>query len=193
MALTSFVPRDAGLNIIGGSFIANFGLPTPGKYDFTNYVNGAGVKVNAQVELGLYLRPNYLYFFHQLNFSLSIDSGVYLRAIDPGSTPKLIIKEDSNRSIFNAPIKLFKYFDNSAVDFYYKNLKSKAKVLADFDCILIQVPELVGIGTIYGQISLTVYEIMNETFIRQYERGEQIADWQRTFGKRLPPGILPKT
>jgi len=189
MALTSFIPRETTLRVIGGSFLANFGVPTAGKYDFTNYVNAGGVKLNSIVDLGLSLKPNYLYFFHQFNFSLSIDEGVFLKAIDPGTVPTLTIRDSpARRPVFNAPIRLFRYFENAAIDFFYQNQNNKGSLQADIECILTQPAELIGIGTVYAQVSLSVYEITNDTFIRTGKTPD-MARFQRIYGKEI---FVPK-
>lgn len=192
MALVSLIPRETTLNVIGGEFLANFGAPTPAKYDFTNYVV-AGVRYNSMVPLGLKLRPNYLYFFHQMDFSLSIDESVFLRAIDPAVTPTMTIRDaPARRAIFNAPFRLFRYFENKAVDFFYQNLNSNATVEADFECVLTQPAELVGIGTVYAQVSFTVYEITNDKFIREGDFSKTLAKFQEIFGKDIPASLLRK-
>lgn len=170
MALKYAIPKSANLAIVGGVFKAVLNNPTIGKYDFTNYAP-AGDRYNAAVQLGLNLNPNYLYFFHQMQFSLSCAESVYLSAIDPGSVPELKVRDSTSRKqIFKAPFRLFRYFENSAVDYFHFNLNSNASLIADFQAQFIQVAELVGITEIYAQVSFSVYEITDSAYIQDYKR-----------------------
>ena len=173
MAVNSIIPKSAKLAVIGGLFKAELNNPTIGKYDFINYKVG-GNRFNALVDLGLAMNPNYLYFFHQMNFSLSIDEGTFLNAIEPGTVPELSIKDSSSRkSIFKSPFRLFRYFENSAVDSFHLNSNANARLIADFQCVLTQVADLVGVLNVYAQVSLSVYEITDNSFIEAYKKESQ--------------------
>jgi hypothetical protein len=170
MSLKSTIPKNSRLSVVGGIFKGVFNSPSAGKYDFTNYTV-AGTRGNYSVPLGLNLRPNYLYFFHQLNFSLSIDEGTYLTAIDSGTVPTLTIKDSTtNKTIFNQPFRMFRYFENAAIDTFHYNLNLNDELIADFQCILNQVAEIVGVGTIYAQASLSIYEIMDHKYIEEFKK-----------------------
>lgn len=170
MAIKSEIPKGSALSILGGVFKSKLGDPTVGKYDFTNYREG-GDRYNVAIPLGLKMRPQYLYFFSQLNFSLSIDEGVFLEAIDEGSVPTVSIKDSTTRKIiFQSPFRLFRYFENSAIDSFHFNLNANAEMIADFQCVLNQIAELVGKENIYAQVSFSVYEITDKKFIESYKR-----------------------
>jgi hypothetical protein len=170
MSVLSTIPKGSKLVIVGGIFKAVFGNPTIGKYDFTNYKTG-GNRFNVAVPLGLYMNPNYLYFFHQMNFSLSIDEADFLTAIEPATVPTMTIRDSTTRkNIFHAPFRLFRYFENAAVDSYHFNLNANAILNADFQAVLFQVPNIIGITDLYAQVSFSVYEIADESFIREYKR-----------------------
>jgi hypothetical protein len=172
MALNTIIPQSSKLCIIGGVFKSTFGNPTVGMYDFTNYKVG-GNRFNVAVDLGSALNPNYLYFFHQMNFSLSIDEGIYLRSINPATVPELSIRDSSNRkNIFHAPFRMFRYFENAAVDSFHFNLNSNAALIADFQAVLIQVAETVGVADIFAQVSFSLYEIKDNDYINNYKREE---------------------
>lgn len=166
MALNSEIPKNSRLAIIGGKFKAVLNNPTIGKYDFINYRVG-GDRYNARVDLGLDMNPEYLYFFNQLNFSLSMADDVYLKSIDASNIPEISIKDSSSsKNIFSHPFRLFRYFENSDIDFYHLNANKNSRIIADFQCVLIQVPELVGISDVYAQVAMSVYEISDHNFIR---------------------------
>jgi hypothetical protein len=171
--ISTIIPQGSKLCVVGGVFKAVFSNPTIGKYDFTNYKVG-GNRFNVAVDLGLAMNPNYLYFFHQMNFSLSIAEEDYLQAIDPGTVPTLAVKDSTNRkNIFHSPFRMFRYFENAAIDSYHFNLNANSSLVADFQCVLDQIADLVGVDPIYAQISFSVYEIREETFINKYKRDDR--------------------
>jgi hypothetical protein len=162
------IPRSSRLFLIGGTFKAVLNDPTIGKYDFTNYKVG-GDRVNVAVPLGLAMVPKYLYFFNKINFSLSIDEGTFLTAIEAGTVPTLSVKDSStNKIIFGSPFRLFRYFDGNDIDSFHYNLNSKGSFIADFQCLLSQVADLVGIQTILAQVSFSVYEIIDIEYINNF-------------------------
>jgi hypothetical protein len=173
MPLKSIIPRKSDLAIIGGVFKAVLNNPTIGKYDFTKYAV-SGNRYNVAVDLGLKMNPSFLYFFHQLNFSLSIDEGVYLRAIDPGTVPELKIRDSTtNKMIFHAPFRLFRYFENGAADSFHFNMNLNSSLIADFQGLLIQTAELIGVPEIYAQCSFSVYEISDPGYIAEYKEDKR--------------------
>lgn len=173
MSIQGNIPKSSKLYIAGGVFKATLNNPTIGKYDFTN-LKLAGNRVNVSVPLGLSMNPNYLYFFHQMNFSLSIAESDFLQAIDSGSVPELAVKDSTNfRNIFHAPFRLFRYFENAAIDSFHLNLNGNARMIADFQCTLNLIASLVGITDIYAQIAFSIYEITENKFIKDYKRETQ--------------------
>jgi hypothetical protein len=121
--------------------------------------------------MGLQMSPNYLYFFHQLNFSLSIDEGTFLSAIQSGTVTTLVFRDSiSRKAVFDFPIRLFRYYEGNAIDKYYHNFNANNFLYGDFQCLLSQTSDLQGIDTIYAQVSASVYEITNEKFIKEYKR-----------------------
>jgi hypothetical protein len=170
MALKSEIPKSAKLAVIGGIFKATLNAPTIGYFDFT--LNGMPLgRNNTSVKLGLNMSGNYLYFFHKMNFSLSCDEGTFLSAIKTGTVPTLTVRESTSRNnIFYAPMRLFRYMENQAIDSYHLNQNNLSEFVADFQAILIMVPDLVGISNLYAQVSFDVYEITDNDFIMDYKR-----------------------
>lgn len=165
------IPKGSKLCPVGGIFKAFLGSPLPGRYDFTDYLKTTGERYNVAVDLGLKMSPNYLYFFHQLNFSLSIDEGVFLSAIEPGTVPLFYFRDSQSRKpMFESPFRLFRYYEGNAVDKYYHNLNANNILFGDFQCILSQVADLTGIDTVYAQVSASVYEIADIEFINKYKK-----------------------
>jgi hypothetical protein len=170
MSIKSDIPQSSKLCIIGGIFTGVLNNPTIGKYNFTDYKIG-GNRVNVAVPLGLAMNPNYLYFFHEINFSMSIAESSFLEAIEPGTVPQLAIKDStSRRSIFHLPFRLFRYFENAAMDSFHFNSNGNASLLGDFQGMFSLVASLVGVSSILAQISMSVYEITEEKFIKNYKR-----------------------
>ena len=170
MAINSKIPRSGKLSVIGGLFSADLGNPNAGEYDFIQ-LGIAGGRQNTLVKLGLAMQPNYLYFFHKMNFSMSIPEGVFLQAIKPSTIPVLTVRDSTNiKNLFYAPIRLFRYLENQAIDSYVFNLNSTAEFIADFQAVLIQVADLVGVQTIYAQVSFDVYEITDSGYIEGYKK-----------------------
>ena len=169
MSLKSIIPKGSKLAIVGGIFTAHLNDPTIGKYDFTNYRIG-GTRVNCAVDMGLVMRPNFVYFFHELHFSLSIDEGSFLEAIAGEAVPSLSVKDSQSRkNIFKAPFRLFRYFENSAIDTYYYNINANNSLIGDFQAVISQTADLVGIDFLYAQLSMSIYEITREQFIKDYK------------------------
>ena len=173
MSINSIIPRSSKLCVVGGIFKATLNNPTVGKFDFTNIKVG-GNRLNVAVPLGLKMNPNYLYFFHQINFSMSIDESDFLQAIEPGTVPELSVKDSTSRkNIFHSPFRLFRYFENAAVDSYHFNLNANCNLIVDFQCVLAMIANLVGISDIFAQVAFSVYEITEEKFIKNYKREVQ--------------------
>ncbi len=172
MPINATIPKSSHLCIVGCEFKSVLSNPTIGKYDFTNYLVG-GNRINAVAPIGLKMNPSFLYYFHQMNFSLSIDEGAFLRAIDAGTVPTLEVRDSSNRkSTLYHSLRLFRYYENSALDSYHYNANTNAEFITDFQCVLDQVADLVGVTEIYAQISFSIYEITDNAFIESYKRGE---------------------
>jgi hypothetical protein len=174
MPLQATIPKKSDLAVVGSIFHAVLNNPVIGGYDFTNYAP-AGTRVNVAVDTGLQLNPNFLYFYHQMNFSLSIEEGVFLRVIHPATVPELTLRDSSSmKNIFHAPFRMIKYFQNTAIDTFKLNLNTASRLIADFNCLLDQsVPELVGVNDIYAQVSLSVYEITDRDYINQFTGGKK--------------------
>jgi hypothetical protein len=147
------------------------GTPTPGLYDFTNFKNADGGKFNFAVDFGLNMSPNYLYFFHQLNFSMSIEEGAYLNAIEPDTVPILKVKDSSsNTPLIHYPLRMFRFFESTAIDCFYKNANTNARITGEFQCRLQDTADLVGLDDIYAQVSISVYEITDNDYIAKYSK-----------------------
>lgn len=169
MALNSIIPKSSKLAVTGGIFIAELNNPTIGKYDFTNY-KVSGNRVNASVNMALDMRPNYVYFFHEMNFTLSLDEGDFLEAIQGGTVPELSVRDSQSRnSIFKQPFRLFRYYHNAAIDQYYYNINANNFLIADFQAVIDQTAALVGVDFLYGQLSMSIYEVTKEQFIKAYK------------------------
>lgn len=174
MPLNVAIPKKSDLSVVGSIFHGVLNNPAIGSYDFTMYAPG-GTRANVAVDTGLPMNPNFLYFFHQMNFSLSIDEQVYLRTIRAGTVPELILRDSiTMKSIFHQPFRMIQYFENAAIDSYYLNINAQARLVCDFNGILDQiVPELVGVNDIYAQVSLSIYEITDRDFINLYTGGRR--------------------
>jgi hypothetical protein len=172
MPLTNTIPKNSHLSVIGGLFKSSFGIPAAGKYDFTNYSPG-GSRYNNAVDLGIKMNPNYLYFFHQISFSLSCSEDSFLSSIDAGTVPILSIRDSStNKNIFHAPFRMYRYFENAAVDSFHFNSNVNSRVIADFQAVLIQGAGLIGVTDLYAQVSFMLYEIADPNFIAGYKRAK---------------------
>lgn len=170
MALKFSIPESSRLAVIGGIFKAVLNSPDIGRYNFTTYMP-SGSRYNVAMDMGLQLNPSYLYFFHQMNFSLSIDEGVFLRSIAPNTVPTLSIKDSTtDRNLFHSPFRMFRYFENAAVDSYFISLNKNAVMIGDFQCVLGQIAELVGTSDIFAQCSFSVYEISDDRYIDEFKR-----------------------
>jgi hypothetical protein len=166
------IPKSSRLSLVGGIFKATFNAPTIGKYDFTNLKNAGGNFVNRGVPLGLVLNPTSIYFVNKLSFSMSIDEGVFLSSIDtttPDTIPNVNFRPPpENINIYNYPLRLLNYFDNRDIDSFFIVSNAKDILAADFRAVLNQTADLVGIGTVYAQVSICIYEINDYDFKSQF-------------------------
>ena len=173
MSLRFEIPKSSECAVIGGIFQASFNAPTIGYYDFTNYPTIA-TKSNVAVDLGLAMNANYLYYFHQFNFSLSCDEGTFLQAIAPGTFPEFKLRDSITRKmLYHHTFRLIRYYSNAAIDFFYYNLNNNSKMIGDFQGLFIQPASLVGVTNLYAQVSFTVYEITDVKFIMEHKKDVQ--------------------
>lgn len=150
-------------------FRADFNTP-PGQYGFQG--SAAAVAQNTRA-LVLEMEPEYVYFIDRLSFSASIDEGVYLRAFDPGDRPEIrLFLRERSPAIFPRPFPAINYKDNLELNFWFYNLDANNALLATMSGTLNQPAELVGVDTVFAQLSLVVYQIeQTEEIVNYLRRG----------------------
>lgn len=148
-------------------FRADFNIP-PGQYGFQG--SAAAIEQNTRAVV-LEMEPEYVYFIDRLSFSASIDEGVFLEAFDPDDRPEIrFYFRRRSPGIFPKPFPAINYKDNLELNFWF-GLRDGANAL---ECTmrgnLNQPAELVGVETVYAQLSLVIYQVEQTPEIVEYLR-----------------------
>jgi hypothetical protein len=173
MSIIKTIPDSSRLMIVGGVFSADYNDPTIGRYNFTDIKTGGNYR-NRGVNLGIELNPGSLYYADKLSFSANIDESDFLETIDLSSTeniPKFYMRTAIDlKSVYAYSSRIFKYYENFEIGQYFFNQNVKNYLVADFSAVLKQNANMVGVGTIFAQLSLSIYEIVDTNFIGKYRK-----------------------
>lgn len=174
MAIIKNIPDGSRLMIVGGVFSADFNVPTVGRYDFTESKNAGGDYRNRKVSLGIELNPGALYYADKLSFNCNISESDFLETIDLSSEeniPKFYMRTSVDlKSVYAYSARIFKFYENFEIGQYFFNSNVKNYLLADFSAKLKQNANLVGVGTISAQLSMSIYEIVDTKFIGEWRK-----------------------
>jgi len=152
-------------------FEAVFNAPTLGKYDFNNAGNTKQHIID--------LKPNALYLLDRISTSANITEQEYTSSLNVNPSFDLFRKIKSQRE-HPRPIPIINFSDNQDLIIWSHSQKENDSLVADFRGLLDQVPSLVGVTSIKVTVSLSIYEIENTEYIRQFlgdvsaNMGEQI-------------------
>jgi len=154
------VPKNSKPFTTSNIFTAAFNTPTLGKYDFSNTAGNRGQKVFAMVNTSIY-------YIASVSFSATTGEGDFLSAID--TTPEWRLRLNSDQTIIHPyPFPVVTYFDDRDFQTFISSQQANDFLLIDFSGILNQIAAFVGIGEIRAQVSMLVYEIIDNNWIKAY-------------------------
>lgn len=172
MAIVKKIPDGSRLMIVGGVFSADFNNPTIGRYDFTESLTAGGDYRNRKVNLGIELNPGSLYYADKLSFNCNIAESDFLETIDLSSQeniPKFYMRTSVDlKSVYAYSSRIFKFYENFEIGQYFFNSNVKNYLLADFGAKFKQNANMVGVATMFAQLSMSIYEIVDTDFIGEW-------------------------
>jgi len=143
-------------------FYADFNTPV-GQYGFTQQAAN-------QNQLVIETNPNFIYLIDRISYAGSIDEGNWLESLGPGSTqPELRFNflKSTGASLYPYPFPAINYKDNLEFSFWFYSPKKGDQLRISMTGVLNQVPDTVGIATIYAQVSFVIYQENNAEQIRK--------------------------
>lgn len=174
MAIVKQIPDGSRLMIVGGVFSADFNTPTVGRYNFTDMLDANSNFKNRKVNLGIELNPGSLYYADKLSFNCNIAESDFLESIDLSSEeniPKFYMRTSVDlKSVYAYSARIFKFYENFEIGQYFFNSNVKNYLLADFGARFKQNANMVGVTTMYAQLSLSIYEIVDSEFIGKWRK-----------------------
>ena len=143
-------------------FAAVFNAQGLGQYNFT--LNTANIKNTV-----MNLDARYVYFIERLSFSASIDEAQYLINVDDGNEPQFrLFYSQTKYALYPRSFPAINYKDNMEFNYFFYNPKSNNNLQMTFQGILNQNAALVGIDTIYANVSLVIYQIEATNDVLEY-------------------------
>lgn len=165
MAIIKTLPKDARFIQTANIFEATFNNPTAGRYDFDIIAN--------QRQKVMPINRAAIYFIDRLNFSATIPESDYLLAIDTLPVIQLFYGL-SGDPVYSKPLPLVQYIDNQETNTYFSTLNRQDEeddfITVSMRGVLEQPASLVGVQTIRAQLSLNVYEVTNQQWIKEYRQ-----------------------
>jgi len=159
------IPKNSKPFTTSNIFSAVFNVPTAGGYDFTNVTANKAQHVFQMVNTSIY-------FIRSISFSATIPEGDFLSAIDISSKdnfPAWRLRFNSDRTIVHPyPFPVVQYFDDTDFSTFIWSQQAADFVDMDFLGLLTQTSDLVGISEIRAQVSIVVYEITDNNFLKAY-------------------------
>lgn len=157
------------------NFSADFNSPVVGKYSFNKEANIGVVLLQPLVRTSVYLLDRY-------SFSANVPEGSYLEGLQNTDQPAAQLRyQKDGTPIYQRPIPCTNYVDNAeSLAYFYSQDSSQEqsqadKVLVDFRGELQQPFSLVGVTTIITNLSFSIYEVIDENWIRVFrERTKQL-------------------
>jgi len=159
MSIIKSIPKDSCFIQPVNFFDAAFNVPFIGGYSF-NIPANHGQVVFPITKTGVFLIDRY-------SFSCSLDEGVYLRSVNVLPVFRLRRQKD-NLVVYKKSIPCVNYIDSAEAIVFYNSDNQDDNLIADFEGILNQVAETVGILSIRAQVTLNIYEIVNSDWIKDF-------------------------
>lgn len=135
-------------------FSATYNALGAGQYNFDANPANVGQHVTR-------IDPAYTYLIAAVSYSASISEGVYLKSLTntTDERPRATLKfERGNAPVYPFPIPCINFYDDLEWQFFFLSPKGRDNLIVDFQGVLNQVSETVGVSEIFTQLSLTIYQ-----------------------------------
>lgn len=163
MSIVKQISKGAKFIQTANFFEAQYNTPTLGRYDFA---------INANIRQNVIpINKDSLYFIDRINFSCTIPESDYLSVID--TTPEIQLFYGQRGSpVYVKPLPVVNYIDNQETNTYFQNF-GQDDFRDNFLTVtmrgsLAQNAALVGVTEIKAQLSLNVYEVTEQEFIKKF-------------------------
>jgi len=152
------IPHSSLYHPTTNIFVANFNVPSLGKYDFD-------IPANKNVNV-LELQNNCYYLIERISLAGSVSQETYLSSIE--TVPFLRLKKrKSGEVVYKRDIPLVNYIDNQEIVCWVESKKAGDYLTADVFGLLEQVPETVGETQIRLNINFSIYQIKDLRVLNQ--------------------------
>ena len=159
------IPKNSKPFTTSNIFSGTFNVPTLGKYDFTGTIGN-------QAQHAFEMVNTSIYYIASVSFSATIPEGDFLSAIDKTSKetfPAWRLKFASDRTIVHPrSFPVVQYFDDTFFETFVYSQQANDFIDIDFTGVLNQTASLVGVIEIKAQVSLILYEIIDQNFVKSY-------------------------
>lgn len=154
------IPNGARVRPATIIFEAQFGIPTPARYDFT-------IPANAGRAL-MRIEPGTTYLIDRMSIGGNVTEEQYLESIDIFPSLRVDYFQGAAR-IYTDNIPVVNYTDNSEVSAWAKSCRGTDQINLTMTGALNQLPSMVGIASVRIQVSFVVYAIPIQGFERKFE------------------------
>jgi hypothetical protein len=160
MSIIKSLPDGSRFIPTVNTFVSTFNIPALGQYSFSNVPLNIG-------QTCLKMTPGRLYFIERLNFGATVAEGDFLQSLLV--MPEIILRyRSTGERVFTQPYRTVNYIDNQELVTFFMRDSVDEILLMDFSGILMQVPAFIGINTITAHVSLNIYEIANQAYIKDF-------------------------
>lgn len=155
MSLVFQIPPDSTFYPCEVNLVANFNVPTAGKYDFV-------IAANTNVLVLPRLKQNYVYLIERLSIGGNVSENIFLNAIEnnPVFRLKRLKGGESSQNIFPRGYAVINYMDNQDQVTWFESDKKNDEILLTVNSgLLNQTADLVGVTQIKLNLQYIIYEI----------------------------------
>lgn len=170
MGIAYQIPHQSHYITTSNTFEADFNVPVVGQYSFS------GNTVNEDQKV-MDLQTKKVYLIERTNIGGTISQENYLAAIS--TIPTFRLKRlQGKEAVYFLPQPVNTYIDNQEITAWLVSEKGNDELHIDFDGVLNQTVDLVGIATIKINVSFAIYIIENQEFYTKFrdKLSKQIGD-----------------
>lgn len=170
MGIAYQIPHQSHYITTSNTFEADFNVPVVGQYSFTGNV----VNQNQQV---MELQTKKVYLIERTNIGGTIAEENYLAAIS--TIPSFRLKRlQGNEAVYFLAQPVNTYIDNQEITAWIVSEKKNDELIIDFNGVLNQTVDLVGVATVKINVSFAIYIIENQEFYTKFrdKLSKQIGD-----------------
>ncbi len=171
MSISFQIPTQSRFISTSTIFTAQYNVPTPGRYDFN-------VPGNQNVNV-IELLPGVVYLIERISTGGTLGENLFLESID--LFPQLTIRRSlSSQIVYQRPIPIVNYADGiESSAWIISDLGSADNLTLSLTGSLIQLPAMVGIGSIRIQVGLSIYAIDSAYYNTSFRDVQNISIGQR--------------